>query len=385
MVSIKTLAEKLDWECLESDTSYLTHDIHRYSGKFIPQIARNAIEILSKEDDLVLDVYAGSGTTLLEAACLKRHSIGVDLNPLATIISMVKTTPIDKEKLFNWHVQFNLKIKRYKIYEEPQLFEGEMDELEISEVEHDERLTSDWHTKWFQIDRLKELIWIDQNVRRISDSELRSIAIVALSDVLRRSSNAHSSYPNVMLDKNKKKVSPVIPCFLKRLDQIVQSISTIQGTIQNKYIPRVIEGSNLTLNLEEDSVDAVITHPPYIGSIPYAEYGILSLTWLNHNSKELDASLTGGQRQRKNVIERFSRDYQMMFREAGRVLKQQRHMFILVGNPTVKGEIIDLTEMSIHYATEAGLKLDFKLSRKGVNRRANKMGEETGLFFLNTN
>ena len=81
-----------DWEFSDADTQYLTHNIHRYSGKFIPQIACRAIELLTEPNDLVLDSYMGSGTTLLEAMLRGRNSVGVDLNPLAVLISKVKTT-----------------------------------------------------------------------------------------------------------------------------------------------------------------------------------------------------------------------------------------------------------------------------------------------------
>ena len=87
------LAEKIqfiDWEFSDADTQYLTHNIHRYSGKFIPQIAQQVIQLLTVPGDTVLDSYMGSGTTLLEAQLSGRNAIGVDLNPLAVLISQVK-------------------------------------------------------------------------------------------------------------------------------------------------------------------------------------------------------------------------------------------------------------------------------------------------------
>lgn len=82
---------EIGWEFKNSDTQYLSHNIHRYSGKFIPQIAHSAIELLTSPGDVVLDPYLGSGTTALEAMLLGRKCIGVDLNPLAILISQVKT------------------------------------------------------------------------------------------------------------------------------------------------------------------------------------------------------------------------------------------------------------------------------------------------------
>lgn len=92
--SVRAAVNSSDWEYVDAETQNLTHNVHRYSGKFIPQIAARAIEILSKEGDTILDPYCGSGTTLLEAALLGRNSIGIDLSPLAALIAKVKTTPI---------------------------------------------------------------------------------------------------------------------------------------------------------------------------------------------------------------------------------------------------------------------------------------------------
>ena len=51
---------EMDWEFRNSDTQYLSHNIHRYSGKFIPQIARSTIELLTDSGEIVLDPYLGS-------------------------------------------------------------------------------------------------------------------------------------------------------------------------------------------------------------------------------------------------------------------------------------------------------------------------------------
>ena len=54
-----------------------------YRGNWPPQLARNLIEKYSSEGDLVLDLFLGGGTTLIEAWLLKRRSFGLDLSRLA--------------------------------------------------------------------------------------------------------------------------------------------------------------------------------------------------------------------------------------------------------------------------------------------------------------
>lgn len=61
---------------------WATHDA-KYRGNWSPYIPRNVILRYSKEGDLVLDQFAGGGTTLVEAKLLKRNAIGIDINPEA--------------------------------------------------------------------------------------------------------------------------------------------------------------------------------------------------------------------------------------------------------------------------------------------------------------
>lgn len=62
--------------------SWATHT-NKYRGNWSPYIPRNLILRYSNEGDTVLDQFAGSGTTLIEAKLLNRNAFGVDINPSA--------------------------------------------------------------------------------------------------------------------------------------------------------------------------------------------------------------------------------------------------------------------------------------------------------------
>ena len=143
----------------------------------------------------------------------------------------------------------------------------------------------------------------------------------------------------------------------------------------------VKSGDARRLPVRDEEADAIVTHPPYIGSVPYAEYGLISLKWFGHDPKNLDAQLTGGRRQSRDVVERFEVAYEEGLSDWWRVLKPGGRMFLMVGRPTVRGEVIDLPEMSRRLAARAGFELEAETERLGSNRRANKMGAEALLFF----
>lgn len=69
--------------------SWKTHS-SEYRGNFAPQVPRNLILNYSQKDDLILDPFLGSGTTVIEAKLLDRQSIGIDINPEALKLAKSK-------------------------------------------------------------------------------------------------------------------------------------------------------------------------------------------------------------------------------------------------------------------------------------------------------
>lgn len=368
------------WEYANADTQQFTHNVHRYSGKFIPQVASRAISLLTRPGELVVDPYCGSGTTLLEAALLHRRAVGVDLNPLAVLIARVKITPIAEAALNGLINTLGRALSLSGDQANLPLF-GNSSPDPICAPDQDPRLHHEWYCKWFQPHVLRHLLAMDKAIRDVDDQALQDVARAAFSDILRRCSNAHSGYPNVMFDKNSPTKASPVPAFFKTLNrnaEMIASLTNVQGSWSDI---EVVLGNASALRMDDDTVDAIVSHPPYIGSIPYAEYGALSLQWLGTDFKQLDRELTGGRRQSKDVVRRFEHDYRQMITETHRVLRPGRHAFLMVGNPVVRGETVNLARMTLRLAREAGLELAARTERSGINRRANKMGAEHLLFF----
>lgn len=376
-VGLQQAVGKIDWDQAQADTRYLSHDLHRYSGKFIPQIARSAIELLTEPGDFVIDPYVGSGTTLLEAALVGRRACGIDLNPVAVRIAAAKTTPISRPRLDEMSETLSA-VAATLVDDPPATSAGPsgMDAL-VDAISGDPRLSDPWFLKWFEPQVLTDLLVLDHAIDRLAHEDLRTLAEVALSDVLRRSSRAHAGYPNVMFDRNacpRQRPGRLFLVSLQRCIEAIASLPSLAGV-------EVSCGDARRLPIEDEEADAVITHPPYIGSIPYAEYGLISLKWFGEDPRALDANLTGGRRQSRDVVARFAADYSAAISEMRRVLRGGGSLFLMVGSPVVKGELIDLPEMTRKFAVAAGFDLVAETTRRGSNRRANKMGTETLLFF----
>ena len=137
--------EMVDWEFKDQDTQYLSHNIHRYSGKFIPQIARSVMDIISEKNDTILDPYVGSGTTALEAMISGRKCIGIDINPLAILISEVKTNVIPVEELEQFRIDLKSSLE-ISINMQSVLFDAPYS-VSINDIHREERTSNEWNQK----------------------------------------------------------------------------------------------------------------------------------------------------------------------------------------------------------------------------------------------
>ena len=100
------LGDDLNWELSfqqykESETTKHVHRLHPYKGKFIPQLVEYFIddhtdkfkkEVYFHRGDIILDPFAGSGTTLVKSSESGMHAIGIDISAFNTLISNCKVS-----------------------------------------------------------------------------------------------------------------------------------------------------------------------------------------------------------------------------------------------------------------------------------------------------
>ncbi len=384
----------IDWEFVESDTSYATHNFHRYSSKFIPQIASNLIELFSNKRETVLDVFVGSGTTLVESKFLGRNSIGIDLNPLACLISKVKSTRI-RETLLNKPIKVLLNDVRDLIYSERQSTQKQL----YLCYKQSQKITFPYFSfieQWFQPQVLKELAIITEEIKKIENTVIKEFAICALSAIIRTVSNAKSGFGNLMIDKEKRIIKNTFEIFENHILKMLEGIKEFNNISDIKSIAKVYQGDARNISFIKDAtIDLIVTHPPYIASVPYAEYQKLSMNWLresfpemfngshaeNMYPKNLDKNIIGGRRGRKDVVDRFLVDMKRVLEEMFRVLRKKRYCCIVIGNPVVFGKEILLNEILTDMAKECGFSIEEEIIRGKYKTTMGKMKKEYILIF----
>ncbi|MFC1960766.1 DNA methyltransferase [Chloroflexota bacterium] len=166
------LADDLDFH--GQNNTYSVHNLHAFPAKFPPQLPHKFIEALTNPGDIVLDPMMGSGTTLIEAFYAGRQAIGFDIDPLAALLTRVKTLNLDVDRLTT---AGHLIVERATNAGEDR--EALAEELAIR-----------WDTKtkafidyWFAPDTQLELLALIQAIEQMSATPLREYFLIVFGSL----------------------------------------------------------------------------------------------------------------------------------------------------------------------------------------------------------
>mgnify|MGYP001586794559 CR=1 FL=1 len=306
------------------ETNYATHDFLRWYGKLIPQLVSRLIKLYSNEGDLVLANFAGSGTVSLEANILKRDSIGIDSNPLSILLASVKTRPLTPNS-------------------QPLL---EKTRTAINSTSRKQYPMNDENRKWFYPESFQDLLTIKETIDRVGSSRDRDYFMLALASIVKKASKVDTRCVNhIVVDKNKKKVD-VISEFSKKLGEMSESMHEYKK-IANGNRVEIRKGDARDTKLSDNSIDLIISHPPYLGAIDYSNIYQLENKVLGFNYEEIDAGDIS-----TNSMQKYLVEMNKVFEEMHRVLKNGQHACVVIGDNRKDGQIQPTFAYFIKNATE---------------------------------
>ena len=253
----------LDGRCVEFpdglQTAMYTHTLHRFPGKFVPQVARELLSLVgATAHSLIGDPFCGSGTTLVEASVTGIPIVGMDLDPLAVLISQAKTMVLSPRHLAEVKLYWDASIGM----ENPDRLENAVPNL--------------YH--WFKPDTARQLEFIKQKAMRLEDEDLRLFSLVVFSSIIRRVSNAddqtQKTYVSGTLKKEPPSPSDIFQLAIDRATRGMESYA-----IARKAAVSIQKGDARKWHSQE-KLDGIITSPPYIDSIDYVYNQLLEYFWL---------------------------------------------------------------------------------------------------------
>jgi DNA modification methylase len=122
----------------------------------------------------------------------------------------------------------------------------------------------------------------------------------------------------------------------------------------------IINGDIRKINLKPESIDGIITSPPYSIALNYVANDSHSLQALGYDLKKISDDFIGVRGTGLNKFKLYDEDMKNAYKQMYAALKPGKHCAIIIGNVTFQGEEIDTTQI----ATDACLRIGFKLVSK---------------------
>ena len=359
-------------------TAYASHNTHAFAAKFPPQLPKAFIQELTDPGERVLDPMAGSGTALVEAVLAGRVGIGVDLDPLAVRISQAKITTLPPDDVLSLAEKITDHAQRVLTKEGSGYTEKVLASFEDT--------TRAFIEYWFQPNTIAELGALIRAIRRISSPPYRQFFEVLFSSIVVTKSGGVSlardlahTRPHKVSDK---KIKHAVQAFSEK---VVKSSAMLAEMQDAPGAAHIVRSDSKSLPLPADSIDLIITSPPYANAIDYVRAHKFSLVWFGYDIKSLSdlrrryvgaevrlkgeghlQSETGsrtirdvGERdpRRAGVIAHYFDEMTTSLGEMYRVLRRGRAAIIVVGSSTARDIVVPTPLILAEIGEHVGFKL----------------------------
>ena len=390
------------WSFRTANTKEFTHCYHTYPAMMIPQVARALIREYHPNDrcKLLFDPYMGSGTSLVEALLAGINAVGTDLNPLARLMSRVKTTHYDARQIAD---QYGEIITATLTYHPEQVINRNFDRISN-------------YSFWYTEDALLRLSFLSQLIDNTGINA--DFFRIALSEVVREVSfTRNGEFKRYRMDESR--IQNFHPDVFALFDaKVHRNLMGLQAFNHSHSIAQAhTYGFNTVTEIPADilapeSVDMVVTSPPYGDShttVAYGQFSRWANEWFNfEHASNLDNFLMGGKKKQIPVyitesiyeqlaaiqqadekrfaeVASFLNDYWFSMQAVAHVVRKGGMCCYVVGNRNVKGIQIPLDYFTAETFTRLGFQHIETIVREIPNKRmpaltspSNKPGENVG-------
>ncbi|MGD0920352.1 MAG: DNA methyltransferase [Terriglobia bacterium] len=390
----RTLAKLLstDLDFHQAASNYASHALHAFAAKFPPQLPRVFIEGLTEKGETVMDPMMGSGTAIVEAFLCGRRAVGFDIDPLALLICRVKTHRVDLLEA-TWGGQ-RIVSSTVKLLHRASRLEASMKErFSPASME----FIDYWFSKQTQRELMALLLAIEhENLpKQLEDF----IKVVFSSIIITKSGGVSLAYDLAHTRPHRLENKPykdTITVFEQRLAKSAALMSQLPSNGKNVEIQR--RDSRGPLPLKDDSIQLIVTSPPYANAIDYMRAHKFSLVWFGEDIRSLStlrSTYIGSEKAgglellelpgsvcrvverlkavddtKSRVLAKYFDDMRLALCEMFRVLEPGRCCIVVVGPSTMRGQTIKTHELLADTGKQIGFDtVDIAQRKLDRNRR----------------
>ena len=331
----------IDWTFENAKTNAGLHSIHPYPARFVPQIPRHLIQLFQPvANGPVLDPFCGSGTTLVEAQAQGITSFGIDVNPIATLISSVKTDLP--------HQEISPVATRL---------------VSVAEASTDSAPpTIPRLAHWFTPGATRALAKLTRALNDVSEPRARDALRVALSRIIVRVSRQDSDTRYAAVDRSVDEAD-VYRLFAESARTLDEVFISERSNMLRQWAPsQVIARDVLTVEPHElpYQFGLVITSPPYPNAYEYWLYHKYRMYWLGEDPVAVRTAEIGARphyfRRNPETPDDFRRQMSQCFGLLRQVTLPQALVCIVIGRSIIRGKVIDNAALLRSAADEHGFR-----------------------------
>ncbi len=350
--------KSVDWQNIRQRSSRSLNNLHPYPPRFSPEVPRILIETLTRPGDTVLDVFCGSAVTLVESLQLGRDAIGVDISPLAVLISRVKCTHLKEENqraiqasadwartlIHDFYSQTHLDCLRqgnpFNVVRNFWLGLGIPKAPAIPDS-----LTMSQLVNWFPLPALYELSLIRAVLEECPMEAAKNLGLMALSSIVILVSYQRNETRRSKVQRDIKPLETLRRWTMK-VEEILDRLSSNRPPM-GLCTAQVYQGDAKDLSfLKENSVDLLITSPPYPNVFDYRSHHRLRLMWLGLKSPMPANSEIGSHRAYSRPVKSldgkdYEREMEAVFGSVRRVLNPSALCAFIIGPSHIHGKESD--------------------------------------------
>jgi DNA modification methylase len=258
------------------------HGFHAYPARAHPVTARRLVDAFAPARGLVLDPFCGSGTILIEAMLAGRDALGTDLNPLAVMLARAKTYPRKAEAAA-------------ALVAAAEAAAAFADARRKAKLGATRRLPQE-DVSVFAPHVLLELDGLRAGIEK-APPEARPDLQLVFSSILVKLSAKRGDTSDEPLEK---RVSAGYPArlFVRKTAELVARFAEFAELLP-KPVPRarvLLDDASKLAKVDDASVDAVITSPPYVATYDYLAHHELRMRWLELDTRRLAKDEVGARR-----------------------------------------------------------------------------------------
>lgn len=328
--------DAVDWSFSTSTDRDLTHDLHPWPAKYIPDIPATAIALFTSPGDVVLDPFCGCGTTAVEALQAHRSVVAADVNPLAALITQAKTLVVPeatRRQISRW----GRRLRAVSPTADPEWVPA------IPNIDY-----------WFDPPVIAQLSALHSAIEAFGAAVPFLKAVFSSIIVGASHQESETRYRRI-----ERELTPedVVERFRRRLDVGVAMLTDLDRALDGSPATATVvcaDARSFSDEVDDVKADLAVFSPPYPNAFDYHLYHRFRMFWLGMDPRPIK-HVEIGAHLKYEAGSGWETDMRASLDQVAAAVRPSGHIVCVVGDGIIKGEVFRSADVLWAMADGCGL------------------------------